>query len=195
MTGFTDVGQRAKRISTSLAISAIALLLLGAAPAAAGAPSAHIAAVGSAPASAPMQIVLPLVADTAGAERFAAAVTTPGSRQYGHFESIAQLASRFGASASTRRRVVGYLRRIGARSIKLDRTGLFADAVLTAGQAERAFADPLIQFRSARGSRFLAPRLTPSVPARLRGVATGVIGLDTHEFASSHALGATAGDA
>jgi kumamolisin len=90
---------------------------------------------------------------------------------------------------------VAYLRRIGAKSIKLDRTGLFADAVLSASQAERAFADPLIQFRTARGSRFLAPRLTPSVPPGLSGVATGVIGLDTHEFASSHALSATSGEA
>ncbi len=189
------MGKRARRISTNLAVGAIALLWLVAVSAAGAAPAAHITAVGAAPASTPIQIVLPLVADTAGAERFAAAVTTPGSRLYQHYESIPQLASRFGASAATRRRVVAYLRRVGAKSIKLDKTGLFADAVLTAGQAERAFEDPLMQFRSAHGSKFLAPRLIPSVPSGLRGVATGVIGLDTHEFAPSHALSGSSGDA
>jgi subtilase family serine protease len=183
------VGKRANLLKSNLVGGATALaLLFAAAPAAAAGPSAQITAVGAAPASEPIQLVLPLVADTAGIERFAGAVTTPGSRQYGQYETISELASRFGATPSTRQRVVSYLRRVGARSIKIDRTGLFADAVLTAGQAQRAFADPLIQFRSARGARFLAPRLTPSVPPGLRGLATGVIGLDTHEFASSHRL-------
>ncbi len=188
------MGKRATLFRTNLVLGAAAMaLLFAAAPAAAAGPSAQITAVGAAPASEPIQLVLPLVADTAGIERFAAAVTTPGSRQYGQYGTISELASRFGATASTRQQVVAYLRRVGARSIKIDRTGLFADAVLTAGQAQRAFADPLTQFRSARGARFLAPRLTPSVPPGLRGLATGVIGLDTHEFASSHRLSTASG--
>ncbi len=48
-------------------------------------------------------IVLPLVADTAGLERFAAAVSTPGSPDYGRYAPIARLSRWFGASARARR--------------------------------------------------------------------------------------------
>ncbi len=169
---------------------ALAALLAVAVPAAASAasPRARITAIGAAPSSQPIQLVLPLVADDAGIERFAAAVSDPASRRYAQYEPLAALARRFGAPARTRRQVVAYLRGVGASSVKIDRTGLFADAVLGAAKAERLFATPLTQFRSATGERFLSPRQTATVPAGLRGLVLGVVGLDTRRLGATGQL-------
>ena len=140
---------------------------------------AHATAVGPAPSSQPLQLVLPLVAHDAGLAQLAQAVSTPGSPEYAHYESIQQLARRFGASAATRARVVRYLRAAGARSVRIDATGMFADATMTAARAERVFATPLTTFRSGRHSQFIAPNLPVGVPRALRGVVKSVIGLDT----------------
>jgi subtilase family serine protease len=139
------------------------------------------------PAAARMHLVLPLRADLAGLERFARSVTTPGSPDYGQYESIAALARRFGAPASRRRRVLEYLRRAGATGLYQDRTGLFVDATLPAATAERLFRAPLAVHRMAHGAAFTAPLLAPNIPAGLRGLVTGVVGLDTRPVLTSAA--------
>ncbi|MGA2925417.1 MAG: S53 family peptidase [Solirubrobacteraceae bacterium] len=131
-----------------------------------------------APASQPLSLVFPLRADEASLERYALAVSTPGSPRYGQFESIAELARRFGASPHTRRSVLAALRAAGAQRVKIDATGLFADAQLSARRAERMFAAPLARLRSGRYS-FIAPTRTVVIPPTLRGLVGGVIGLDT----------------
>jgi hypothetical protein len=75
-------------------------------------------------------VVLPLAVDDAGLARFARGVSEPGSPLYGRFIAIGQLARRFGASPSTRRRVLAYLRGLGARDAQIDATGSFAYANL-----------------------------------------------------------------
>jgi kumamolisin len=129
-------------------------------------------------------LVLPFNVDQAGLERFASSVSTPGSPQYGRYASLAELERRFGASAGARRRVLAYLRRVGASGVSVDPTGLFADATMSVGLAERLFAAPLTRFRSARDGRFIAPSTSPVIPAAIRGVVTGVVGLDTRPLAS-----------
>ena len=153
--------------------------------------------VGAAPAAQSLQLVLPLKADLAGLRRTALAITTPGSPRYAEYESIAQLAHRFGASAVARTRVVAYLRRAGAENVKIDATGLFVDATMAAGAAGRLFATPLAQFRSDLGVRFVAPAAAAAagpagpaghLPAGLQGLVTGVVGLDTRPLSSSPAI-------
>ena len=170
----------------------VAVLLLAAVPAVArvsvqGAtqPTAQAARVGPAPPSQQLQLVLPLAANLAGLQRFALSVTTPGSSSYAQYEPIAWLARRFGASRDKKQRVVAYLRRVGARDITLDATGLFADATLSAGVAERLFNTPLSVYRTARQPQFIAPAGAVSVPAGLRGLITGVVGLDTRPVFSA----------
>jgi subtilase family serine protease len=150
-------------------------------------PRAHASKVGPAPPSQRLQLVFPLNADLAGLQAFATAVNTPGSPQQGQYLSIPALARRFGASAAVRGRVTRYLRSAGATGVKLDATGLFADATMRARQAARLFVTPLAVFHSARQSRFVAPTRSARVPAALRGVVTGVIGLDTRRLASRSA--------
>jgi subtilase family serine protease len=171
-----------------------AVCVLASVSVAAAAPPARIAKVGPAPAGTQLQLVLPLTADLAGLRRTALAVTTPGSPNYGAYEPLAALARRYGASAQTRRHVVAFLRRAGARHVEIDPTGLFAAATLPAGRAARVFATPLSEFRDD-GERFIAPAAEASasvaavraakIPAGLKGLVTGVVGLDNRSLAGA----------
>ena len=140
---------------------------------------AHATRVGAAPAAQPLKLLFPLKMDAGGLARFATAVSTPGSPLYGRFLSVAALSRRFGASSSARARVLRYLRASGATHVGVDATGLLAQATMSVGLAERVFATPLVRFRAANRTRFLAPVAAASVPAPLRDVVEGVVGLDT----------------
>jgi subtilase family serine protease len=159
-----------------------AVSLASPAPAsAAGASSltAHATRLGSAPAGQSLKLILPLKVDGAGLKSFAGAVSTPGSALYGHYLSVAALARRFGASPSIRARALRYLRASGATHVHVDATGLLAEATMTVGVAERAFGAQLARFRAAHSTRFVAPTTSTILPAPLRGVVDGVVGLDT----------------
>ncbi len=161
------------------------MVLLTLAPGARATALAQATRVGSAPSAQHLELVFPLVADYRGLRRFALAVTSVGSPEYGQYESIAQLAARFGASASARARAVAFLRAHGARGVRVGATGLFVDADLNAGTAQRLFATSLSSFRGAHGARFTAPSSSVSLPAGLRGVVTGVVGLNTRPLAQA----------
>jgi kumamolisin len=124
-------------------------------------------------------LLLPLASDQAGLRRFALAVSTPGSPQYGQYESIAALSQRFGASAAVRRTVVSRLRAAGAGGVAVDATGMFVRASMTARGAARLFGVSLARYQPSHGRRFIAPTGSVVVPRSLRGLVTGVIGLDT----------------
>ena len=151
----------------------------GAAPALAAASRSGVTWVGAAPRNGTINLALPLKANDGGLERFATAVSTPGSRQYGQYEPIATLARRFGASPATRTRVLRYLRTAGATSVKIDVTGLFADATMRIAQAQRLFGTSLSDYRAARATRFIAPSAPTRIPAALQSAVTGVVGLNT----------------
>jgi subtilase family serine protease len=177
------------RIGLVAAVCALGVAALSATPAVAAAPSAHWTWLGGAPANGRVSVALPLKADLAGLERFATAVSDPRSSQYGQFESIANLARRFGAPAAERARVVGYLQRAGATGVKVDVTGLFAEATMRVSQAGRMFGTTLGDFRtagtSAPGASFTAPESGVQIPTELRDDVTGVVGLDTQPLFGS----------
>jgi kumamolisin len=177
IVGKSRWGQR--WFALACAIGALALL----APAAlAAGPQAGAARIGSAPAAQPLQLVLPLKANVAGLERFATAVATIGSPQYGDYEPVAALARRFGASPADRAQVLSYLHRQGASKVRIDATGLFADATMTVSLAQRLFGTSLARYQGARAARFIAPSSSARVPAALGGSVTGVVGLDTRSI-------------
>ena len=107
---------------------ALAALSLWAPTAFAAGPLAGAARVGSAPANQQLTVLLPLKVDQAGLAKFATAVSTPGSSQYGHYASMSTLARRFGARPAVRTRVISFLRRSGATRVAADRTGLYVSA-------------------------------------------------------------------
>ena len=143
---------------------------------------ARDARAGSAPARRQLQLVLPLRADIAGLERFAREVTTIASPLYGDYLPLATLEQRFGASRATRSRVVRFLRRIGARAVRVDRTGLFADATMSVSLAQRTFRTSLARFDATRATGYIAPASAARIPRALRRAVTGVVGLDTRSL-------------
>ena len=170
-----------------LGVSAPSALAAGSAT---GTAAGTIARVGSAPAAKRIALGLPLRTDSAGLARFATAVSTPGSPQYGRYESVAALSRRFGAPAAERRKVVAYLRHAGATGVTIDVTGLFADATMRVDSAQRLFGTRLAAFHApatptAAAARFVAPTGTARVPAGLDGAVTGVVGLDTRPLAAA----------
>jgi subtilase family serine protease len=169
-------------------VGVAAALALTASPALATSPLAHAARLGPAPAGQSIPLVLPLVADLHGLAQLARSVTTPGSPQYAQYRSIPWLARRFGASDTTRRKVVAYLRAVGATKVKIDATGLFADATLPVRVAQRLFATPLARFHAAAKGTFIAPTGQITVPAALRGLVTGVVGLNTEPVVAPQRL-------
>ncbi len=166
-----------------LSLAAAGLVAL-ASPVAAGARPSHGAAasVGAPRPGALLPLVLPLRARLGGLQALAFAVSTPGSPEYGRYRSIAWLARRFGAPAAAERRVIAYLRGQGASHVRLDATGLFVDATLRAETAQRLFDTTLAEFHSRRLA-FTAPSAPVSLPRALRGLVTGVVGLDTRPLA------------
>lgn len=173
---------RFRLLSCALAVAALGV---GGPAALAAGREAQATKVGAAPAAQRIQLVLPLKADEAGLERLAEAITSKGSPEYGQYESISELARRFGASASTSRRVIDYLKAAGATHVKVDVTGLFADATMSVGLAQRLFDAPLARFRAEHNVRFIAPVTGSRVPAAIRGLVTGVVGLDTRPLVGS----------
>jgi subtilase family serine protease len=146
--------------------------------------------VGTAPAHRTLSLEFPLAHRGAALARFATAVSTPGSPSYGDYESVATLSRRFGAPPAARRQVVRYLTAHGATHVKIDATGLFADATMRVGTAQHLFGADLDRFhadatRTARAENFIAPTHAAHVPAALRGAVTGVVGLDTRPLVRS----------
>jgi len=94
--GFSRTGMRilGNRRAAAGVVVALALGLTAPAALAAG-PRAGATGVGPAPARQTLSLVLPLNANEAGLERFATEVNTPGSPDYGQYESIASLSRRF----------------------------------------------------------------------------------------------------
>ncbi len=148
--------------------------------------TAQITRLGATTARKPLSLVLPLKTDKAGLARFATAVSTPGSPEYGQFESVPALARRFGAPAGERAKVLRYLRATGASGVKIDGTGLYADATMSVGLVHKLFGVDLADFRSnnASAARFVAPTSSVHVPDGLAGAVTGVVGLDTRPLSS-----------
>ncbi|HTX44702.1 MAG TPA: S53 family peptidase [Solirubrobacteraceae bacterium] len=164
------------------------MAVFGATLARAAGPAATAAEVGAARPTQRLQLVFPLAVDAAGLQRFTDEVSNPRSPLYGHYESIEALSRRFGASAVTRRRVLAYLRAHRARGVRIDVTGLFADATLNVATAERLFATPLERFDAVNGARYVAPTTEVRVPRALAGAVTGVVGLDTDPVVNRDAV-------
>jgi subtilase family serine protease len=170
---------------------AVALGLLLVTPATA---SALVTPASTAPPAERLALVLPLRADSAGLADFAEQVSTPGSALYGHYRSIAWSSRRFGASARERALALGYLRRHGATDVRIDATGLFADASVSVAQAQQMFGTSLSARRADRAD-YTAPATPVMIPRPLRGIITGVIGLATQAAFAAPDLAAAPHDA
>lgn len=132
----------------------------------------------------PIEVVLTLNVDAAGLQRFASAVSTPGSSSYGDYESVSELARRFGASARERRAVIGWLRAHGAGDVRIDATGSLAEATMDPTLAQRLFRPQPVALAARSASDPGARR----VPRALRGLVGGVFGLDSQPIGQQMGL-------
>jgi kumamolisin len=168
--------------------AAVLAALILSAPALAAAPRAGTTRVGSAPGDQHLTVLLPLKVDQRGLAALATAVSTPGSPQYGQYQSMSAVGRRFGASAAVRARVVSFLQRSGATHVSADRSGLYVSASVSVARAQRLFGTHLSSFRTDTRSgvaRFVAPESASHVPSALAGDVTGVVGLDTQPLAQT----------
>lgn len=182
----------AVRAIAALAIAAVLFVPGAGAQTNHAVPPASAAALGPASPSAQLEVALPLTIDEAGLQAFADAVSTPGSRQYGHFASLSTLAARFGARPGVATAVIAYLKAHGARAVSFDQAGQFVDATLTVAAVQRAFGVSLSRYREPGGQEYIAPalrgaRAASAVPSGLRGLITGAVGLDTAPVLTSSA--------
>jgi kumamolisin len=84
--------------------------------------------------------------------------------------------------------VSGYLRAHGATDVRVDATGLLAEATMSVSVAERLFHTRLARFHALNGGRFTAPVGPSTVPLALQGLVAGVVGLDTRPLATGSRL-------
>ena len=118
------------------------------------------------------------VGDPAALQRFATAVSTPGSSQYGHYLTSRQFARRFGSPPARIRAVQRILRREGLRVASPTADHLLLRVTATVGQAERAFATPESRVRLRGGRIAFANTRIPTLPRAAQRDVVGVFGLD-----------------
>jgi subtilase family serine protease len=183
---------RAARTTSWLLATAGICLIWGSSPAGGQAFAPGAVRIAAASPDRQLQLLLPLKADDSGLSRFAQAVSSPGSALYGEYEPVDELGRRFGASAAARVGVVRFLRKHGATGVHVDVTEMFAHATMSVATAQRLFSTTLATFATS-SSRFVAPVSAPRVPAGLRGLIDGVVGLDTRPVVTQPAPRLTGG--
>jgi pro-kumamolisin-like protein len=134
-----------------------------------------------------IRVALPLALQRARAlDRFVAGQYTPGSSSYHHFLTPAEFGRRFGAPATEVRRAAVALRRLGLRVTTPKANRLYLSAAGTVGTVERAFGVRIDRFKVGGGHTFYANTADARLPVALRGLVTGVIGLDNAAHPVSH---------
>ena len=120
---------------------------------------------------------------TAAAERYATAVSTPGSRLFHHYLSPAAYTTRFAATPAQGRKVATWLRSEGFTGVHADPGRSYVVGSGTARRAEAAFGAQLKRYRSSgavnAGPYVLHANSTPvRIPPALAASVIGVTGLD-----------------
>lgn len=111
------------------------------------------------------------------------AVSDPSSPSYRRYLTLRRIADRFGAPTRDRRRVLGFLRRLGLNG-QVDPSGTFVLVRMPSALAETVFSTRLARVPSTAGRYAVRPVSAPSVPGELVGVVDGVGGLDTQPVVS-----------
>jgi hypothetical protein len=117
---------------------------------------------------------------------FATAVSTPGTASYHHFLTVPQFAARFGTSDVVVTALDQYLRSKGLSVGQISANRLSQNVTGTSGDVERAFATPLLKFRTAAGAEVIGSTAGPKLPADLAGSVSYVDGLEPWVVPSSN---------
>jgi subtilase family serine protease len=109
---------------------------------------------------------------------FASAVSTPGSREYGHYLTVRRFARRFGAPRPHAAEVANQLRASGLHVGALTRNDMQLPVSGTVRQLDRAFAVREVHVRTTSGRRTYANDVAPTLPVSVAGYVQTVAGLD-----------------
>jgi len=145
--------------------------------------TSHARPTGEVPGSLRLTIQLWLKPGMAAAQRFAAAVSTPGTSLFRHYLSPAAYTARFGASAATVRQAEAWLRAAGFTGITADSGRAYVRATAPVSKIDAAFRVQLRTYPGSAGAHASSVRLHAnnrpvSLPASLAGHVLAVTGLD-----------------
>ncbi|GAB2916305.1 S53 family peptidase [Rhodococcus aerolatus] len=173
-----------------MAVTAALALAVGGATTAAAGPSRAALADSQPSWAVPAALLAPTPADTpvtarvylpwrdpAGLAATTAAVTTPGSPDYGKYLTPEQFQARFAPAQRDADAVARWLTGAGLTVVDTPADRQYVAVQGTAAQAETAFATTLGEY-SAFGTTLRSPETAPSVPAALAGTVSAVVGLD-----------------
>ena len=135
--------------------------------------ASHTRPTGDVAGSARLTIEVWLKPALAGAERFAAAVSTPGSPRFRHYLSPAAYTARFGASRGAATSVESWLRGEGFTAITTDSGRSYVRATAPVSKINAAFRVQLKTYRSSASAHADGYRAARQRP---RGLAAGVAG-------------------
>jgi subtilase family serine protease len=140
-------------------------------------------AIGAVSGSQKLTIQVWLKPRIAAAEGFATAVSTPGSKLYGHFLSPAGYAARFGASSAEAAGVESWLRSAGFSGVAADAGRDYVRATAAVSSINAAFRVRMNYYRPSAGASagkypLRANDQAVSVPSSLAASVLGVTGLD-----------------
>jgi subtilase family serine protease len=145
--------------------------------------TSHTQATGNVASSRRLSIQLWLTPRVAAAQRFATAVSTPGSAQFHHYVSPDGYAARFGATAGEASKVESWLRAQGFTGVHANSQRSYVRATAATSKINAAFQLRLKLYRASAavnaGPYALRANNRPvSVPASLARSILGVTGLD-----------------
>ncbi len=137
---------------------------------------------GDVPAAQQLSVAVSLkLRDTAGLDRFLAAVATPGTAEYGHYLTPAQFTARYGPTQAAVEQVKAFLASQGLTVASVSDNRQVVNAQGTAEQIARAFGTHESAYLDPQQQRtFFANDAAASVPADLADVVQGVSGLNNH---------------
>jgi subtilase family serine protease len=140
-------------------------------------------AIGAVSGSQQLTIQVWLKTRIAAAESFATAVSTPGSKLYGHFLSPAGYAARFGATSAEAAGVESWLRSAGFSDVAADAGRDYVQATAAVSTINAAFRVRMNYYRPTAGVSagkypLRANNQAVSVPSSLAASVLGVTGLD-----------------
>ncbi len=141
---------------------------------------AHAHVIASLPTTTRLQLDVALTPrNPFGLKTFAAAVSTPGTPQYGQYLSVSEFARRFGATPAHVAAVAAALRRAGLHVEAPDRNDLMLPVSGSVAAVQRAFETREASVRLPDGRSAYVNRSAPTLPANIAGDVDAVIGLQT----------------
>ena len=175
-----------------VAAFACALAVVSSAPASAGAPAGQVRlgvaptlppgfrVVASVASATPMHVTVTLdPRDPAALQKFANAVSTPGSPLFRDYITPAQFAQRFGATPGRIKAVESSLRAHGLRPGTASANHLSIPVTATAGAVSRAFSVSFAHVILKTGASGIVNRQAPAVDAAIAPDVQAVLGLNT----------------